>query len=76
MNIEDITEQDKIKLIKFCRDNLKFYIDANDLWKKTRGERGMMVNNIDKVKEQYALNDDILLEKMFQGEIVGIEKRA
>ena len=76
MNIEDITEQDKIRLIKFCRDNLKFYIDANDLWKKTRGERGMMVNNIDKVKEQYALNDDILLEKMFQGEIVGIEKRA
>lgn len=76
MNIEDITEQDKIRLIKFCRDNLKFYIDANDLWKKTRGERGMMVNNIDKVKEQYALNDDILLEKMFRGEIVGIEKRA
>lgn len=76
MNIEDITEQDKIKLIKFCRDNLKFYIDANDLWEKTRGEQGMMVNNINKVKEQYALNDDILLEKMFQGEIVGIEKRA
>lgn len=76
MNIEDITEQDKIRLIKFCRDNLKFYIDTNDLWEKTRGEQGMMVKNINKVKEQYALNDDILLEKMFRGEIVGIEKRA
>ena len=76
MNIKDITEQDKIRLIKFCRDSLKFYIDANDLWEKTRGEQGMMIKDINKVKEQYALNDDILLEKMFQGEVIGIEKRA
>lgn len=72
----NLSEQERAELLKFCRENLKFYIDTNALWVETNGAQGAEIKKINKIKEQYNLDDDKLLQELFDGNIIGIEKRA
>ena len=62
----EMTQDEKKRLIEFCRKSLKYFIDLE--------QKGTEIKNIDIIKNQYKMSDEELYDKAIKGEIPGIEK--
>ena len=62
----EMSQDEKKRLIDFCRESLKYFINLE--------QKGTEIRNIDIIKKQYKMSDEELYDKAIKGEIPGIEK--